>query len=89
MEDDARVEALLAGILGICRSLGMWSIAEGIETGPQLERLRRLGCQYGQGYLLARPMPAAAFEALLRAGTISSPSPRSRPVPRPELAATA
>jgi len=87
MEDDDRVEALLDGILGLCRSLGLWSIAEGIETGPQLERLRRLGCLYGQGYHFARPMAAAAFEALLLAGTIAAPSPRNRPSPSPRLAA--
>ena len=87
MEDDARVEALLEGILGLCRSLGMWSIAEGIETASQLERLRRLGCLYGQGYLFARPMAAAAFEAMLLGGTITAPSPRDRPSRSPRLAA--
>jgi len=87
MEDDARVEALLDGILGLCRSLGLWSIAEGVETEPQLERLRRLGCMYGQGYLFARPMSAAAFEATLLSGAIASPSPRERPSPSPRLAA--
>lgn len=87
MADDVRVEALLDGILGLCRSLGLWTIAEGIETAPQLERLRRLGCMYGQGYLFARPMPAAAFQATLLAGTIAAPSPRQRPSNNPRLAA--
>jgi diguanylate cyclase (GGDEF)-like protein len=84
--EEPRIEALLDGILGLCSSLGLWSIAEGIETEAQLERLRRLGCQYGQGYFFARPMPAPAFEALLRRGTIASPSPRERPIPHRKLA---
>jgi EAL domain-containing protein (putative c-di-GMP-specific phosphodiesterase class I) len=65
MEDSERVEALLGGILGLCRSLGLLAVAEGVETEAQLARLRRLDCPEGQGFLFARPMPLAAFEALL------------------------
>jgi EAL domain-containing protein (putative c-di-GMP-specific phosphodiesterase class I) len=39
--------------------------AEGVETRPQLGALRRMGCTYGQGYLLARPAPASRLESLL------------------------
>ena len=68
MENSERVEALLGGILALCRSLGLLAVAEGVETEAQLARLRRLGCPEGQGYLFARPMPLAAFEALLVSG---------------------
>jgi EAL domain-containing protein (putative c-di-GMP-specific phosphodiesterase class I) len=43
--------------------------AEGIETSEQLERLRALGCDQGQGYFFSRPVPAEAAENLLAAGT--------------------
>ena len=41
-------------------------IAEGIETKEQLEKLRFLGCEYGQGYYFAKPLPAVEAEELLR-----------------------
>jgi EAL domain-containing protein (putative c-di-GMP-specific phosphodiesterase class I) len=40
-------------------------VAEGIETAEQLDTVRGLGIEEGQGYLLARPMPAADMEAFL------------------------
>jgi EAL domain-containing protein (putative c-di-GMP-specific phosphodiesterase class I) len=41
-------------------------VAEGIETPAHIELLRSMGCDWGQGYGLARPMPAEAFEPWLR-----------------------
>lgn len=43
-------------VLGIGRRLGLEVVAEGIETESQLDRLRQLGCERGQGFLLARPL---------------------------------
>jgi EAL domain-containing protein (putative c-di-GMP-specific phosphodiesterase class I) len=43
----------------------MATIAEGIETPIQLERLRGLGCNLGQGFLLGRPLDAAAIRAIV------------------------
>jgi EAL domain-containing protein (putative c-di-GMP-specific phosphodiesterase class I) len=60
-----RVDALLEGILGLCDALELVTVAEGIEEQPQLDRLRALGCNVGQGYLFARPLPAAEFATLL------------------------
>jgi EAL domain-containing protein (putative c-di-GMP-specific phosphodiesterase class I) len=40
-------------------------IAEGVETEEQRDELRRLGCEYGQGYLFSRPIPAKDLDALL------------------------
>jgi diguanylate cyclase (GGDEF)-like protein len=59
---------MLEGILGLANRLSLAVIAEGIEEPDQLDLLRRLGCSMGQGYLLARPAPAPAIEALLAAG---------------------
>jgi len=41
-------------------------VAEGIETPEQYRLLRLMGCRYGQGYLIARPLPAEAITRLLR-----------------------
>jgi EAL domain-containing protein (putative c-di-GMP-specific phosphodiesterase class I) len=62
--DDA---AIVTAIVAMAVSLGVDVVAEGIETEEQLEQLKRLGCRRGQGYLLARPMNAAAVTALLGA----------------------
>ncbi len=52
-------------ITALGKSLDMAVIAEGVETEGQLEELRALGCQYGQGFLFARPRPAAEIPQLL------------------------
>ncbi|HEY3766735.1 MAG TPA: bifunctional diguanylate cyclase/phosphodiesterase [Gaiellales bacterium] len=64
-ELDAADIAVVTAIVTMSRALGLDTIAEGIETQEQLEILRRLGCDYGQGYHLARPMDAAAVPAHL------------------------
>ena len=61
-------EALVSAAIAIGQSLGLGVIAEGIETRAQLDAIRRLGCEEGQGYLLARPMAANAIDAALRSG---------------------
>jgi EAL domain-containing protein (putative c-di-GMP-specific phosphodiesterase class I) len=59
---------MLEGILGLADKLSLAVIAEGIEEPEQLDLLRELGCRMGQGFLLARPIPAHALEALLAGG---------------------
>jgi EAL domain-containing protein (putative c-di-GMP-specific phosphodiesterase class I) len=44
-------------------TLGLDVVAEGVETEEQLRRLRELGCDRAQGYLLARPLPPADLHA--------------------------
>ena len=56
LEDPNREPGIVRAIVEIGNSLGMATVAEGIETTTQLERLRALGCTYGQGYLLGRPL---------------------------------
>ena len=53
---------LLAGVVALGRDLGFRIVAEGVETEAERALLARLGCDYGQGWLFARPMPAAAVE---------------------------
>jgi diguanylate cyclase (GGDEF)-like protein/PAS domain S-box-containing protein len=60
--------ALLEGIIGIARTLRLDVVAEGIETEVQRDLLVSMGCQFGQGYLLAIPATADEAEALVRIG---------------------
>ena len=58
--------SLVEAILAMSSSLKMTNVAEGIETEYQLERLKEMGCQYGQGYLISRPLPASDFIQLMK-----------------------
>ncbi len=60
--------ALVEVIVRIAKTLELTVIAEGIESEVQRDMLVSMGCQYGQGYLLAAPMPADEAQALLRVG---------------------
>ncbi len=51
-------------IIALSNQLELAVIAEGIETTQQLEWLQQLGCQFGQGYLFSKPLPAAEIESI-------------------------
>jgi EAL domain-containing protein (putative c-di-GMP-specific phosphodiesterase class I) len=53
----------------MARKLGLRVVAEGVETTAQLQMLTHTGCDLAQGYLFAKPMPAAEFRQLLAART--------------------
>jgi len=55
--------ALLHAVVSLADNLGLKVVAEGIETEEQLVLLQALGCAFGQGYLLARPMSSEALMA--------------------------
>ncbi|VAW43824.1 diguanylate cyclase/phosphodiesterase (GGDEF & EAL domains) with PAS/PAC sensor(s) [hydrothermal vent metagenome] len=61
--DDA---AIVEVVILLAEKLGLEVVAEGVETSDQLEFLREQGCQYVQGYLLSRPLPAKEFEQFLK-----------------------
>jgi EAL domain-containing protein (putative c-di-GMP-specific phosphodiesterase class I) len=50
--------AIVSAIISMARSLGLMTVAEGVEQADQLEHLRLLGCDAAQGYHLGRPAPA-------------------------------
>jgi diguanylate cyclase (GGDEF)-like protein len=60
--DDA---AIIAASVSLARSLGIRTVAEGVETPEQRERLRELGCDDCQGYAVCRPLPAQALDEFL------------------------
>jgi diguanylate cyclase (GGDEF)-like protein len=66
--DDPVLTLLTRTIVQVGRDLGMQVIAEGIEQPRQLAELKEMGCGYGQGFLVARPMAAPGVEALIRTG---------------------
>ena len=87
---DPKAAELVKAVINLSDSLGMTTLAEGIETLPQLMELQRLGCQLGQGFAFARPMSsdalinAVATGGLVMAKPAALPmisSPALRPVP--------
>jgi EAL domain-containing protein (putative c-di-GMP-specific phosphodiesterase class I) len=59
--EDADSLAIVASIIGLCRTMRLTTIAEGIETLEQLRLLQSLGCTAGQGFLWSPALPLAEF----------------------------
>jgi len=57
--------AIIRAITALGGSLGMSTIAEGVETSDQLGRIRAEGCTSVQGYLFSKPVPVAQVSALI------------------------
>ena len=79
-ELDSRAEdrAIVAAIISMSNSLGLLTIAEGVETSGQLAFLRGRHCDEAQGYYYSKPLPATEFEAFLahrRKSQGSGPAP--------------
>jgi EAL domain-containing protein (putative c-di-GMP-specific phosphodiesterase class I) len=57
--------AVIEAVIGLARALGLRPVAERVETDAQWAELKRLGCEFTQGYLFGRPLPAADVGALV------------------------
>jgi EAL domain-containing protein (putative c-di-GMP-specific phosphodiesterase class I) len=78
-----RVNAgLCETIVELAKRFDLKTVAEGIETAHESHKLQGIGCDIGQGYLFAKPMPKAAFVALLGRRMVGAPK-------RPEKRASA
>ena len=64
LPDDPEDRAIVRAVLAMARALGRTVTGEGVETVAQLDALRALGCDFVQGYLLSRPVEAAALGAV-------------------------
>jgi diguanylate cyclase (GGDEF)-like protein/PAS domain S-box-containing protein len=65
LEEDRDAAVLIAAMIQLAHSLGKTTVAEGVETEAELDRLRHLGCDTVQGYHLGRPVPAREIDHLL------------------------
>lgn len=65
LSEDSSDRVLCEAIITMAHRLGMKVIAEGVETQQQCDLLKQAGCDYGQGYLFARPLTAEAFDEFM------------------------
>jgi diguanylate cyclase (GGDEF)-like protein/PAS domain S-box-containing protein len=77
LDHDKNDLALCEAIIVMAHKLGIKVIAEGVETKTQNQLLKDFGCDYGQGYLYSKPVPASDFEALFCERPVK-PKSRSR-----------
>ncbi len=72
---DETLALLTRTVVKVGNDLGLQVVAEGIEQPRQLAALREMGCGYGQGFLVARPMAAPGVEALIRTASSNGTAP--------------
>jgi diguanylate cyclase (GGDEF)-like protein len=71
---DAPPPPIIRGLVDLATTLGLETVAEGVEEAHQLEFLRSVGCTYGQGYHFARPTPEPELLGVLGRATRNEPS---------------
>lgn len=74
LDTDQNDLVLSEAIVMMAHRLGLTVIAEGVETEAQRRLLLKIGCDFGQGYLFSKPLPASEFEGFLAASV--SPHPK-------------
>ncbi|HUF32430.1 MAG TPA: EAL domain-containing protein [Acidimicrobiales bacterium] len=74
---------IASAVLGLAHTLGLQTIAEGIEDEEQVRRLVAMGCKIGQGYLWSRPLPLPEAIALITGGQSPAPSNEAETTPWP------
>jgi EAL domain-containing protein (putative c-di-GMP-specific phosphodiesterase class I) len=76
LETSSEDQAIVAAIIALSGSLQLSVVAEGVETEGQFAWLEAKGCQFVQGYLFSKPVPAGAVTAMLSAiSTLPAASP--------------
>src|SRR5690606_6756991 len=81
MQRDRTTTAIVSSIIGLAHNLGVHVTAEGVETQEALLELGAMGCDYAQGYHIARPMPVQEATAWLQkhAAAGTPPDPKDQP----------
>ena len=87
LHEDPALVAVVGSAIDMGHRLGLSVVAEGVETAAHAEKLRALGCDIGQGYLYAKPMPPDDFIDWLRGREILRKQVRSRDVAVTEASA--
>jgi diguanylate cyclase (GGDEF)-like protein/PAS domain S-box-containing protein len=85
---DGGDHALVSSIIGLGRTLGLHTVAEGVEVFEQYGRLAELGCDSAQGFLMSRPVPAPTAATLVAGGFLDPSTATEAPRPRRERAAS-
>jgi EAL domain-containing protein (putative c-di-GMP-specific phosphodiesterase class I) len=86
MEVDPGDEAIIRAVINLGRSLGIKVVAEGIEREEQARRLLELDCDFGQGFLFSKAVPASRVPSLVERWP-ALPKPRTRPTQELRLVA--
>lgn len=76
IQRDSHLQSVAGGIVMLARTLGMSTVAEGIENDEQAESLAQLGCDRAQGWLFGRPVPSDYIEDRIRSQRYSEASSR-------------
>jgi len=67
---DRNDSAIVEAIIALARRLDLYVVAEGVETRQQLDELRRLGCDYAQGFLWSPAVSADVALEMVRSGAV-------------------
>jgi len=70
IEEDRTARAIINAVVSLARTLDVDTVAEGIETASQLDRVRELGCTAVQGFFFSMPIPAPELAILLAQGVV-------------------
>lgn len=68
--DTEKGKMIISKMVELIKSLRMLSVMEGVETTEQVDFLRKMSCDFGQGYFYAKPMPAADYIEYLKNGNL-------------------
>ena len=69
---DRKAVAIVQAVIALAQGIGATTTAEGLDTPQQIERLRAMGCELGQGYGLCRPIPAGQARSLMAGGPFAT-----------------
>ena len=83
IEANQDMASILGAVRTMTRQLGLQMVAEGIEKGEQLELIRSLDCEFGQGFLFSKPVDRDRASSMVTAGLPSSPALTAAPAAAP------